>query len=79
MKESTIKKKKIGTIKIDPERCKGCGYCTAECPTGAIVLDEQFNSSGYFAAIFAHPEDCTGCAICANVCPDIAIEVWREE
>ena len=79
MKDSTIKKKISGTIEIDQERCKGCGYCIAECPTGSIVLDEQFNSSGYFVAIFAHPEECTGCAICAHVCPDIAIEVWREE
>ena len=79
MKATTIKKKMSGRIEIDRERCKGCGYCIDSCPKNSIIQDEQFNSSGYYPAVFAHPEKCTGCAICAHVCPDIAIEVWREE
>ncbi len=78
MKEATMKKI-TGRIEIDRERCKGCGYCISTCPKGSISFDEQFNSSGYFPAVFANPESCTGCAMCAHVCPDIAIEVWREE
>jgi zinc protease len=73
VKASTIKKKKTGFIKINRESCKGCGYCVAECPAKAIVLDEKFNSSGYYPAVFARPDECTGCAICATVCPDVAI------
>ena len=23
--------------KIDPEKCKNCGLCAKECPTGAII------------------------------------------
>jgi 2-oxoglutarate ferredoxin oxidoreductase subunit delta len=79
MKATTIKKKISGRIEIDRERCKGCGYCINSCPKNSIIQDEQYNSSGYYPAVFANPEKCTGCAICAHVCPDIAIEVWREE
>ncbi|HTZ17473.1 MAG TPA: 4Fe-4S dicluster domain-containing protein [Dissulfurispiraceae bacterium] len=79
MKEATINKKVTGRIEIDRERCKGCGYCIGACPKEAIAIDERFNSSGYFPAVFASPDKCNGCAMCAHVCPDIAIEVWRDE
>lgn len=68
-----------GTIVIDRELCKGCGYCINTCPKGSITIEKKFNSIGCFPAHFAHPEKCTGCAMCARMCPEIAIEVWREE
>jgi len=80
MKETTAEKKKSsGTIVIDRELCKGCGYCISACPKGCISQEDSFNSSGYYPASFVNTGQCTGCAICACSCPDIAIEVWREE
>ena len=79
MKQTTIRKKIIGRIVIDREVCKGCGYCINACPKGCIAVEDKFNDSGYFPAVFNGKGECTGCAICAISCPDVAIEVWRED
>jgi len=68
-----------GKIAINRELCKGCKYCVLACPKGVIVMDSEFNSSGYFPAEAAAPEICNGCALCAQMCPEIAIVVWKEE
>jgi 2-oxoglutarate ferredoxin oxidoreductase subunit delta len=68
-----------GKITIDRERCKGCKYCVLACPKGVIVIDAEFNCSGYFPAKAEYMAQCTGCALCAQMCPEIAIQVWIEE
>lgn len=68
-----------GKVKIDEERCKGCGLCVEFCPKSCLGFSKRLNSKGYFPAEFTGDGDCcTGCAICATVCPDVAIEVYRE-
>ena len=67
-----------GKIKIDFERCKGCGLCIAVCPKNSIVISKKSNKSGYFPAE-AKNLDCTGCCACALICPDAAIIVYRDE
>ncbi|MFH1672567.1 MAG: 4Fe-4S dicluster domain-containing protein [Pseudomonadota bacterium] len=72
-----------GFIRIDQERCKGCGLCIETCPHGLIVLSASFNLKGYLPAEHRENETdsnrkCNGCALCAIICPDIAIEVYRE-
>ncbi|HHY37793.1 MAG TPA: ferredoxin family protein [Clostridia bacterium] len=67
-----------GTVKIDEERCKGCGLCVAFCPNHALTIDDsRINSSGYHPAALLPDRDCTGCAVCALMCPDVAITVFR--
>ena len=66
-----------GKITIDSERCKGCGLCVMVCPKNCIVISNQPNTIGYFAAE-ASNIDCNGCAMCAIICPDAAIEVFGE-
>jgi 2-oxoglutarate ferredoxin oxidoreductase subunit delta len=68
-----------GLIKIQKERCKGCGYCVDACPVKALAISSQFNAIGYFPAVVEHKDRCTGCGICATVCPDIAITVYRSK
>lgn len=67
-----------GKIKIDFEKCKGCGLCIAVCPKNSIILSKKSNKAGYFPAE-ATNIDCTGCSSCAFICPDAAIIVFREE
>lgn len=67
-----------GKIKIDTERCKGCGLCVLVCPKGSIIISSKSNKKGYFPAEKTNA-DCTGCSLCAVVCPDAAIEVFRED
>ena len=66
-----------GRIKIDSERCKGCGLCVKVCPKGSIAISDKSNEKGYFPAEFVGPA-CTGCAMCAIICPDAVIEVYSE-
>lgn len=66
-----------GRIKINTERCKGCGLCITVCPKNSIVLSKRPNKHGYFPAQ-ANNHDCSGCAACAIICPDAVIEVSRE-
>lgn len=64
-------------VKIDTERCKGCGLCVTVCPNGSIAISKHSNKSGYFPAQ-ANNNDCTGCSMCALVCPETIIEVYRD-
>jgi 2-oxoglutarate ferredoxin oxidoreductase subunit delta len=68
-----------GTIKIDKELCKGCTYCINACPFDVIVIENTFNTKGFFPAHPKYLDKCTGCSMCAFMCPEIAIEVYREE
>jgi len=73
-----IKSRVRGTIKIDTERCKGCGLCVEACPKNVIAISKHSNKNGYFPAEVVDIIDCFGCAFCAIICPDVAIEVYRD-
>ncbi|MFO7964559.1 MAG: ferredoxin family protein [Desulfobacterales bacterium] len=66
-------------LKIDVERCKGCGLCVSVCPKGALELSDEVNPMGYFPVVHARPEDCNYCALCCMMCPDVAIEISQTE
>ena len=63
-------------IKIDIEKCKGCGLCISACPNKCIALSKKTNKKG-FPYVEFNPGKCTGCGLCYTMCPDCAIEVYK--
>lgn len=58
----------VSTLRLDQEKCIGCGMCGTVCPHAV------FNLEGRRAAII-HPDACMECGACAMNCPAAAIEV----
>ena len=54
------------TIKVDPEKCIGCGKCKEECFVSAIKMKKGKALIG---------KGCAGCGRCAMACPEGAIEI----
>jgi ferredoxin len=50
---------------VQSEMCTGCGDCVEECPSGAILLENDTPS--------INMEDCIRCGTCHDLCPEEAI------
>jgi 2-oxoglutarate ferredoxin oxidoreductase subunit delta len=67
-----------GTVTIQSERCKACGFCVQACPQHVLRLSDALNLHGYHPVRLDEGERfCTGCGICAVVCPDVVFTVYR--
>ena len=51
---------------VNQEMCVGCGVCVAECPVGAITLQDSGKT-------FIDEQECIRCAKCHEVCPENAV------
>ncbi|MBN1113968.1 MAG: 4Fe-4S binding protein [Oligoflexia bacterium] len=71
-----MKKRRVGMVYFEIERCKGCGFCVEFCPSGILRFSTTYNEKGYHYPVAEHPEKCTGCNNCGLYCPDYAI--WGE-
>ena len=58
-------------VRVNQDRCAGCGICMYECPSGAIQMENGW-------AVIDHSR-CTGCQTCVEVCPNEAIEVVNQQ
>ena len=68
------KKTKIirNIIKIDGEKCNGCGKCVSPCAEGAIVMIDN-------KAKVISEEMCDGLGACLSICPTGALTIEKRE
>ena len=60
--------KDVVTLKIDAEKCTGCGFCLNVCPRGVIAVKDR-------KAFVAVKDACLECGACAKNCPAGAVTV----
>jgi len=58
----------VTTIKLDREKCTGCGACLDVCPHELLKMDGG-------KAVLADRDACMECGACKMNCPSGAIEV----
>ncbi len=65
--------KKVTSIIIDEQLCKGCDICVELCGKDVFTVSETINRLGYYIPVPVRVDDCTGCLICELICPEIAV------
>lgn len=62
--------KDVVTLRLDPEKCIGCGMCLVVCPHGVIELEAG-------KARIVDRDACMECGACAMNCPVEAVTVKK--
>lgn len=67
---NALRPRKGGGVRLDEEKCIGCGYCQNACIVDAVFWDTEINK----------PMICIHCGICAKYCPHgvIALDKKKE-
>ena len=55
-------------IKVDNEKCTGCGTCVDVCPVAVYELQDE-------KSVPVNVDECIICKVCEPECPEGAIEV----
>lgn len=66
MKQKYIKN--VATLKLDIEKCVGCGLCVTVCPHNVFAIENK-------KAIIVNKDNCIECGGCMNNCEPKAITV----
>lgn len=59
-------------VKVDVEKCTGCGTCVDTCPVAVFELQEI---GGKTVSVVVAADECIVCRACEDQCPEQAIEV----
>ncbi len=59
-------------VKINKEKCNGCGNCVEVCPFGVLEIKNS-------KAVVKHPEKCRKCGACVSACSNNAIKINMEK
>ncbi|RLG91776.1 MAG: 4Fe-4S ferredoxin [Candidatus Hecatellales archaeon] len=59
-------------IKVDPEKCNGCGTCVEVCPVSVYELQDVEGSK---KSVPVNKDACIVCRSCEVQCPNQAITV----
>ena len=70
----TSRAKEAAEIRINPDKCNGCGLCVDICSDLSLKM-ENGTATRSDSAIFG----CIGCGHCMAVCPTGAIEIYGRE
>ncbi len=57
------------SIRIQSDRCIGCGKCAEVCPGSLIAVEHR-------TAVMKYPKDCWGCVSCVKECKAGAISFY---
>ena len=60
------------SVKIDEEKCTGCGTCIDTCPVEVFELQEK---EGKTLSVVVAEDECIVCRACEVQCSEEAIEV----
>lgn len=58
-----------GGVRLEMEKCIGCGHCQDACLIGAVLWDDDTNK----------PMICIHCGYCVNFCPHGVLKLRKEE
>ena len=58
----------VSTLRLDTEKCIGCGMCAMVCPHGVFTVEER-------KAQVVDLDACIECGACAGNCPVEALQV----
>jgi len=58
-------------LKVDTEKCTGCGECEESCTFEAIFVEDE--------VAVVDQDACTLCGVCVDACPEGALELHVEE
>ena len=65
----------LGEVRIDHDKCKGCGLCVGCCPASALELAGERKARK--SRMVDESPFCMSCGDCAAICPEGAVEITQ--